>query len=593
MGYTQPDMPSTPPLLKRLHDQVLSERDAWRRQLLSQWSLPLGERVARGLAIDGLHLHSLQPGETFTLACQRNDSRFREGDLLVLHRGDPQDPGALQCSLEYDGGTLLEFSLLDTGLSSGKDFASRFFQLQTNPDGWIADEGQPDHAPFYLEALDVCASTTRGRERILPLLTGGLAPEVDYAGYRRALKVLAAAGLDENQAEAVAQCYATDLVHLVQGPPGAGKTCVLAHLVRLLVADGQRVLVTALTHRAVNNALNKIAQLDPALPACKIGQARRAWDLLPPNYENFSASGFADLTGGFALGATSFAILSQRLAHIEFDVVVFEDASQITLPQAIMGMLAGSRYIFIGDERQLLPGAAQPGSDEASASIFGFLKGRGFTTLLDTTYRMNDVLTEWPSRAFYAGAIRPAAGVSERRLKLRNPNPAWELVLDPARPAVFLDLGHRNTTVRSRLEAGTVCELVLALLNAGLPPGEIGVVVPFRAQGRTIRNLLRVYLPEREVLKALVVDTVERLQGQEREVVLISLTTSSPAFTSQLVDFFFLPEKLNLAITRSRTKLIIVGSSYILRAVPVDAQMAAWIDLLRDLLAHSSLRNLR
>jgi DNA replication ATP-dependent helicase/nuclease Dna2 len=585
-------MSDAPRLLKHLHNQVLGERDAQRRQLLSQWSLPLDERVARGFAIDGLRLHSLQPGGTFTLACQNNDSRFREGDILVLHRGDPQDSGALRCNLEHDGGTLLELSLLDARLPSDRDFTGSFFQVQTNPDGWIADEDRLDRAPYCLEALEACASTARGRERVLPLLTAGLVPGIDYAGYRRAWKAAAAAGLNENQAEAVAQSYATDLVHLVQGPPGSGKTCVLAHLVRLLVADGQRVLVTASTHRAVNGALNKIAQFDPALPICKIGQARRAWDLIPPNYESFSVSGFGDLAGGYAVGATPFATLAPRLAHVEFDVVVFDDASQITLPLAIMGMQVGWRYVFIGDERQLRPGSTRPHSDRASASIFSFLKGRGYATSLDTTYRMNDVLTEWPSRTFYAGAIRPAAGVAERRLKLRHPNPTWDLVLDPARPAVFLDLGHRNTTVRSHLEAKTVCELVLALLSAGLPPGEIGVVVPFRAQGRAIRDLLRIHLPEREVLKALVVDTVDRLQGQEREVVLISLTTSSPAFTSQLVDFFFLPEKLNLAITRPRTKLIIVGSSYILHAVPVDAQMAAWFDLLRDLLAYCILRSL-
>jgi DNA replication ATP-dependent helicase Dna2 len=589
-------MSNTTHLLKRLHDQVLNERDAQRRQLLEQWSLPLSERVARGIAIDGLHLHSLQPDETFTLACQRNDSRFREGDTLILHRGDPQAPDALQCSLEYDGGTLLELSLLGAGQPSKRDFTDNYFQLQTNPDGWIADEDQLDRAPYYLEALEACASTARGRERILPLMSGRLAPRVDYAGCQRARKAAVAAGLNENQAEALAHCYATDLVHLVQGPPGTGKTCVLAHLVHMLVADGQRVLVTALTHRAVNNALNKIAQVDPALPVCKIGQARRAWDLLPPNYESFSASDFGDLAGadagGFAVGATSFTVLSQRLAHVEFDVVIFEDASQITLVQAVMGMLAGSRYIFIGDERQLLPGSPQSRSDGAGASIFGLLNGRGFTTLLDTTYRMNDVLTEWSSRTFYAGALRPAPSVAERRLKLRQPNPAWDLVLDPSRPAIFLDLGHRSTTVRNQLEAETIGELVLALLSAGLPPGELGVVVPFRAQGRAIRTLLRAHLPEREVLQALVVDTVDRLQGQEREVVLISLTTSSPAFTSQLADFFFLPERLNLAITRPRTKLIVIGSSYILHAVPVDAQMAAWIELLRDLLAYCSLRKL-
>jgi DNA replication ATP-dependent helicase/nuclease Dna2 len=592
LGYTQPVMSANPGLLKRLHDQILSERDAQRRRLLSQWSLPLSERVARGFAIDGLHLHSLQPGETFTLACQRNDSRFGEGDILILHRGDPQEPNALQCSLEFDGGTLLEFSLLDAMLRSGGDFASSFFQLQTNPNGWIADEGQLDRTPFYLEALQACANTERGRQRVLPLLTGGLIPRVDYAAYQRARKAAASARLNENQVEALAQGYATDLAHLVQGPPGTGKTCVLANLVRLLVADGQRVLVTALNHRAVNNALNKIAQVGPALPVCKIGLARRGWDLFPPNYESFSASGFGDLPGGYVVGATPFATLGQGLAHVEFDVVVFEDASQITLPQAIMGMLAGSRYIFIGDGRQLPPGSPQSRSEESSTSILGFLKGRSFTTLLDTTYRMNDVLTEWPSRTFYSGAMRPAPGVAERRLKLRHPNPAWDLILDPDRPAVFVDLGHRNTTVRSRMEAEAVCELVLALLSAGLPPGEIGVVVPFQAQGRAIRNLLRAHLPEQEVLQALVVDTIEHLRGQEREAVLVSLTTSSPAFTSQLVDFYSLPEKLNLAVTRPRTKLIIVGSSYILRAVPVDAQMAVWIDLLRDLLAYCSLRNL-
>jgi DNA replication ATP-dependent helicase Dna2 len=292
------------------------------------------------------------------------------------------------------------------------------------------------------------------------------------------------------------------------------------------------------------------------------------------------------------VGATPFATLSQRLAHVEFDVVVFEDASQITLPQAIIGMLAGSRFIFIGDEHLSLSGSIQPHPDEASASILGFLKERSFTTLLDTTYRMNDVLAEWPSRTFYTGAMRSAPGVAERRLKLRHPNPAWDLVLDPDRPAVFADLGHRNTTVCSHIEAKAVSELVLALLSAGLPPGEIGVVVPFRAQGRAIRDLLRAYLPEPEALQALAVDTIERLRGQEREVVLISLTTSNPAFTSQLVDFFFLPEKLNMIATRPRTKLIIVGSSYILRAVPVDAQMAIWIGLLEDLLAYCCLRNL-
>lgn len=570
-------MPGNETLLRRLRHFVLSETETQRRQLESQWSRPLTERVAQGRALEGLHVKSLQPGGSLFLTCQTNDSRFREGDTLVLHRGDPRGLEAIQGTLEYDDETELELSLL----------MGNPYLLKTEPSGWIADEGLLDLSSFYLDALDQAADSLRGREFILPLLGGQKAPNIDYARYERAWEAASAAGLNDSQAEAVAQGYATDLVHLIQGPPGTGKTYVLAHLVRLLVADGQRVLVTALTHRAINNALNKIARLDPDLPACKIGQAARAPDLLAPNYESFYSTGFGDLPGGYAVGATPFATRTERLANVEFDVVIFDEGSQITLPLAIMGMLAGPKYVFIGDERQLPPVTTTYASELGRRSIFGFLNGRGYDSLLTTTYRLNDVLAAWPSRTFYAGQIQPAPGVAERRLRLEADQVSpWSFALDPSRPVVFLDLGHTNTTVRSRLEAEVVCELVLALLLSQVPAAEIGVVVPYRAQGRAIRNLLRRLLPSRDVLNDLVVDTVERMQGQEREVVLVSLTTSSPGYATQLAEFFFQPERLNVAITRPRTKLILVGSRNVLRAIPDSPELADWVELLRDLIDH-------
>jgi DNA replication ATP-dependent helicase Dna2 len=119
------------------------------------------------------------------------------------------------------------------------------------------------------------------------LLQGSLAPKIDYACYTRARQELPNAGLNENQVEAVTLSYATDLLHLIQGPPGTGKILMLAHLARLLVADGRRVFVTALTHRAIHNALNKIPQVDDSIPACKIGEGRHAGDLDVPNFERF------------------------------------------------------------------------------------------------------------------------------------------------------------------------------------------------------------------------------------------------------------------------------------------------------------------
>lgn len=563
-------------LLNRLQHFVRSEAETQRHEIRRQWSRSLAERVASGHAIEGLVVNSVQSSGLIILECHTNESRFREGDYLVIHRGDPEGVESVHGVLEYDDETYLEVNLGD---------GNPYF-LKTDPSGWIADQDVLDLSRFYLDALDEVADTLRGREYILPLLAGDRESTLDYARYERGWEMAYQAGLDESQCEALAQAYAADLVHLIQGPPGTGKTFVLAHLVRLLVAEGQRVLITALTHRAINNALNKIVRVDPALPVCKIGLGTRAGDLLAENYENFAASGFGDLAGGYAVGATPFATRSNRLSDIEFDVAIFDEASQITLPLAIMGMLPATKYVFIGDERQLPPVITSRASVFGRSSIFAYLNGRGDETMLTFTYRLNDDLVVWPGRTFYEGLLKPAPGVGERRLQLEGDIEKWSFILDPRKSAVFLNVDSRNTTVRNRREAELVCDLVIALIRAKVPPSEIGVVVPYRAQGRIIRNLLRSTLPAREMLAELVVDTVERMQGQEREVVLVSFTTSSPAFAAQLAEFFFQPERLNVAITRPRTKLLLIGSQHMLKAVPDDPQLDSWVALLRDLIAH-------
>jgi DNA replication ATP-dependent helicase Dna2 len=572
-------MSSTADLLQRLRQFVQAEAETQYSALDRQWSRPIGERVAKGWAIEGLNLVREDKG-IIRLVCDTNDSRFREGDLLVMHQADetPKNANALHVELQYDGETEIEVSLIN---------GNPFF-MTAQPQGWIADQDWFDASPFYLDALDSVADSMRGRSTILPLLGGSLTPKMDYARYERAAQAAYAAGLNESQVEAVAQSYAADLLHLIQGPPGTGKTWVLAQLAKLLVEDGQRVMVTALTHRAIHNALNKIPQVDGSLPVCKIGEARHAGDLHVPNFEYFDQSHFGDLNGGYIVGATPFALHSKRLANVEFDVILFDEASQVTLPLAIMGMLAGNKYIFIGDENQLPPVTSFVQEEDpertAQLSIFAFLAGRGDETMLNITYRLNDILADWPSRNFYQSELKPSKESAERRLKLSGRNSRWDFILDPAYPAVFLDLCHRNTTVRSRTEAETVVELLLALLEHGLSPEEIGVVVPYRAQSRLIRSLLRRQINNDEVMGRLVVDTVERMQGQEREVVLVSFATASPAFALQMADFLFQPQRLNVAVTRPRTKLILVGSHHMLGGTPKDPDQVERFALLRDLL---------
>lgn len=564
---------STADLLNRLKHFVQAEAEIQFTALDKQWSRPLSERVSKGWTIEGLNVEHFEKG-LIRLRCDTNDSRFREGDLLVLHRGSPQDPNALHVELQYDGETELEVSLIN---------GNHFF-LATNPEGWIIDQDWFDSSPFYLDALNNVADSLRGRSIILPLLQGSLAPKLDYARYERATQQLADAGLNDSQIEAVAQAYASDLLHLIQGPPGTGKTLMLAHLAKLLVDDGQRVLVTALTHRAIHNALNKIPKVDNSIPVCKIGEDRHISDLNVPNFENFDQSHFGDLSSGYIVGATPFSLQTQRLSNVEFDVVLFDEASQVTLPLAIMGMLAGDKYIFIGDEYQLPPVSVFSEEKASQSSIFSYLAGRGNETMLNITYRLNDELVDWPSRTFYNNELKSSEGSGKRRLLLSNKVTRWDFVLDPSSPAVFLDLCHRNTTVRSRREADIAVELIQALLEHNISTEEIGVVVPYRAQSRLIRSLLRRTIINETTWSKIIVDTVERMQGQEREVVLVSFATASPAFASQMADFLFQPQRLNVAVTRPRTKLILIGSHHMLDGDQYDEAHKDAFILLKDLI---------
>lgn len=564
---------SSPEFLQKLRKFVQDEADTQYRALEKQWSHSLQERVAKGWAIEGLGIEHMKNG-IIRLSCGTNDSRFREGDLVLLHRENPRDPDALHCELQYDGETELEVSLIQ-----GNEY---FLTLQV--DDWVLDQDWFDASPFYLDALNAVADSQLGRSTILPLLQGSLTPNIDYARFERAQAELKDAGLNDSQVESIAMSYATNLLHLIQGPPGTGKTLMLAHLARLLVEDGRRVFVTALTHRAIHNALNKIPQVDDSIPVCKIGEGRHTGDLDVPNYENFASSRFGENSGGYVVGATPFALQSRRLSGVEFDVVLFDEASQITLPLAIMGMMAGNKYVFIGDENQLPPVTTFSAAEATQISIFNYLSGRGNETMLKVTYRLNDVLTDWPSRTFYRNELKSSEESAGRRLILSPEATRWDFVLDPEAPAVFLDLCHQNTTVRSRMEAEVVMELILSLFMRDVSPEEIGVVVPYRAQSRLIRSLIRRNLLDSELAGHLVVDTVERMQGQEREVIIVSFATASARFAAQMADFLFQPQRLNVAVTRPRTKLILVGSHHMLDADQYDESQKETMDMLRGLI---------
>ena len=294
--------------------------------------------------------------------------------------------------------------------------------------------------------------------------------------------------------------------------------------------------------------------------------------------------GHGQIVGGVVLA------LKNQWSGEPFHRVVFDEASQISLPHAICGMLAGRRYVFVGDHRQLGPIVQGDHDDEiARLSIFEHLlgmapdgkgdgDGRYPATMLETTYRMNDGINAFPSARFYRGLLRPAESCANRRFELRPGGPFDDL-LDPDRPAVFASIAHEGHQMSCEPEARLVRDLLADLiLRQGVSPEQVAVVTPYRAQIRLIENLVQGTFAttrhagagNRDALP--VIDTVERMQGQQREIVIVSLVCSEPEYAAREAAFFFSPNRLNVSITRARTKLVVIASPLLFSALPADLE---------------------
>lgn len=138
---------------------------------------------------------------------------------------------------------------------------------------------------------------------------------------------------------------------------------------------------------------------------------------------------------------------------------------------------------------------------------------------------------------------------------------------------VSVIVNHEGNRAYSDEEADEIAALIGEMLACGLAPEEIGVVVPFRAQAARIRSLLRFQrfanLPE---IRNLTVDTVDRFQGQEREAMIVSFVASDEDFLNRVGSFLIYPQRLNVAVTRARTKVLLVHSPRFRRWLEANAR---------------------
>lgn len=406
-------------------------------------------------------------------------------------------------------------------------------------------------------------------------------------------------------------------VTAVWGPPGTGKTHFLAStIVALASAHARaglpfRVLVTAFTHAAIENLLAKIAERRAARSVNLLLGKAKNWQSVNPGVEVVAENdlgGWLTDAAQVVLGATVYSCVKKRGDLPPFDLVVVDEASQVRVPEsAIAVYLTGEsgRLILAGDHLQLPPIVAGVYPDALSGqpllhrSIFEAVCPRQEQQIAESrivrqlleNFRMNDVLTSCAAHLLYGPRYRCGnAEVAERRLAFkakRGLDPLVSSCLDPDCPLVVVVLDGIRASRANPIEADLIAQLTAALRDglhdaSGKTYTDDGaffrrglfIVSPHHAQIRAIQQELA---KQRQWRRLPFVDTVDKMQGQEADAVLVSYGVADPEFALREAEFIYGLNRLNVAITRARCKTIVCLPRPLLEASPqvLDVEAAA------------------
>ena len=379
--------------------------------------------------------------------------------------------------------------------------------------------------------------------------------------------------VDNNDAQdaAVGLAVNADDCALVHGPPGTGKTYTIARLVRACVERGERVLLSAFTNRAVDNALEALREQVAASDegpweeyVVRVGSVTGVRDdmqdvrLVRRGEPNERA---AALRSAPVVAATTAACGSRVMREQSCDVAVVDEASQLTEPGTLAAVNRADRFVLVGDHRQLPP--VVRAENDLRTSLFERLVGAypEASVMLDRQYRMSQRIQAFASAEFYDGALRPATGaVAGQRLADLGVD-VDELPADLRGSVCFVDPDGRREGNANPAEADRVAEVVASYVDAGVGREDIGVIAPFRAQVAEISRRVDV-----------TVDTVDRFQGSSKEVIVVSFVATGDLEGPLFEDH----RRVNVALTRAKKALCLVGDADALSSDPFYARMLAW-----------------
>jgi uncharacterized protein len=382
----------------------------------------------------------------------------------------------------------------------------------------------------------------------------------------------------------------------VQGPPGTGKTYVASHVIAQLVAEhGWRIGVVAQSHAVVEHVLEAVvgAGLDSALvgkavkdPADAGARAFTAF-AKKDDLQKFTA----ERTGGYVIGGTAWDFCNvKRVPRGSLDLLVIDEAGQFSLASTIAVSVAARNLLLLGDPQQLPQVSQALHPEPVDTSALGWIADGHevlppeFGVFLAESRRMHPDVAAPVSLLAYEGELRSHPIASVRRLE------GVDSGLHP------IPVEHEGNATYSPEEAEVVVELVRSLMGREWADAEEGpggnescptrqleqrdliVVTPYNAQLATVREALDAAgFPE------VPVGTVDKFQGQEAAVAIVSLAASSASAAPRGIEFLLLKNRLNVAISRAKWAAYLLYSPGLLDALPYRpdgvAQLSAFIRL--------------
>jgi DNA replication ATP-dependent helicase Dna2 len=563
-------------VLKEFQAAINIEHEKNLKNFEEQMRLPLDERVAKGVTMSNLRVefgfYEYPPNQfcpsipdrnkfisSAKIFCDNNISKFKEGSPVILSNGN------YRFEMEIYEDSLDNFTLQPNDFTVSDCYINMYEYPNNN---WEINEAKSDATRKMLsKTVEVLQEDMNKLLKIENFLNGQtinkytqLSARIEY--------------LNSSQHSALNKAINCSDFCIVQGPPGTGKTETIANIAKSLIEQGLKVFITAPTHAAINNCLNTIStRVKNKGQIVKIGNKAQNKEIANNEHITIKSSlqyptyqRSSDLSqNGIAIGATPYSVCydaTKKLRFWEFDVCIVDEASQLSIPLSIAAMSRSKKWIFVGDHKQLDPIIPKGSNNEMFAeSIFRRLARiyPNEINLLNTSYRLNKSLITIPNTLFYENLLLSASSTQEDSSQYQC-NYHSEILNSDAHKLILHNVF--DAQGRSPFEAKLVAELVSDLLQNGVKLNDIGIMSPYRAQVREIKKEIRKVLPRTisKPFEILFIDTVDSMQGQERNYIIYSLANSHPLESMRRLDFFYSPNRLNVAITRAIRKCLVIAN---------------------------------